>query len=198
MSRGQYSPGLPYPNDVDHPELMQPQFSERRASRPNNGVPQNDHEVHQSDETRQHSCVTSPEPTQTNAEGHYIGPSSGLSSLIRAQKCLRRAISLPSNTSIFTFGDAPLPAVDSSFLILPEKAAALDLIAVYFDFAFPTHRFLHRPTIHKWVDELYASHIVVSDRGGSKARSALVFMAMAQAKLYVRTGPADEIDVQGR
>ena len=48
-----------------------------------------------------------PEPPQEDLQGHYIGPASGVSFLLRVQKRLHQAISfsVPSN-SIFTFGDA--------------------------------------------------------------------------------------------
>jgi galactonate dehydratase len=101
------------------------------------------------------SSRNSPEPSQTDLEGHYVGPSSGVSFLLRVQKKLHQKVSFSQNSSIFTFGDAPLPEFDPSFFVLPPKADAETLVARYFDYAVATHRFLHRPTVEAWLEEFY-------------------------------------------
>lgn len=72
------------------------------------------------------SLSNSPEPPQTDLQGHYIGPASGVSFLLRMQKRLEQSISFSHDSSIFTFGDAPLhpPEFDPSFCImLPREDA---------------------------------------------------------------------------
>ncbi|KFX94207.1 hypothetical protein O988_06420 [Pseudogymnoascus sp. VKM F-3808] len=123
------------------------------------------------------SSQDSTEPSQTDFEGHYVGPASGVSFLLRVQKRLHRAISFSHPTSIFTFGDAPLH---------PHR---------YFDFAMPTYRFLHRPTIQEWFDEFYDTLGIMYDVHNAPAKVALLFMVFAQARVYMpdndRPGPSD-------
>jgi len=96
-----------------------------------------------------------------------VGPSSGVSFLLRVQKKLHQKVSFTPNSSIFTFGDAPLPEFDPSFFVLPPKDNAQKLVERYFEFAVATHRFLHRPTVEQWLEEFYdglgvssSSHII--------------------------------------
>ncbi|KAI9651249.1 hypothetical protein NHQ30_001287 [Ciborinia camelliae] len=149
--------------------------------------------------SRMQSSRNSPEPPQTDLQGHYVGPSSGASFLLRVQKKLHREVTLSQNSSIFTFGDAPLPEFDPSFFVLPPKSDAKNLVARYFDFAVPTHRFLHRPTIERWVDEFYDNLGAFQRKGGAKGRTALLFMVFAQAKDYM-TGidRSNDVDTSSR
>ncbi|KAK6201935.1 hypothetical protein LQW54_009249 [Pestalotiopsis sp. IQ-011] len=101
------------------------------------------------------SPKASPEPSQMDLQGHYIGPASGVSFLLRVQKKLHETISFPSNCSIFTFGDVPLPQHDPSLCLLLPRDEAEKLLECYFDFAVPTHRFLYRPTVVSWLGEFY-------------------------------------------
>lgn len=122
------------------------------------------------------------EPHQTDLEGHYVGPSSGVSFLIRAQRKLYKYLAQPINTPIFTFGDSPLPAVESSFMLLPPRNEANALVARYFDFAFPTHRFLHQQQVEGWVDELYCAKLGSEALSpGIRSKRAVVLMVFAQA-----------------
>lgn len=120
---------------------------------------------------------------QTDLEGHYVGPSSGISFLLRAQRKLHKYVALPVNTPIFTFGDSPLPEVESTFMILPPRNEANALLTRYFDFAFPTHRFLHQPQVEDWVEELYrAVEESQAASPGMRGRRAVVLMVFAQAR----------------
>ncbi|KAE8315071.1 fungal-specific transcription factor domain-containing protein [Aspergillus transmontanensis] len=127
----------------------------------------------------------SPEPHQTDMEGHYVGPSSGVSFLLRIQKRLHESIAFPLNTPIFSFGDAPLPKSDPSFLLLPSKNEAKELVNRYFDFAFPTHRFLHQQQVESWLEEFYNRLRVPHSLGpGDREIRALLLMVFAQASQY--------------
>lgn len=129
------------------------------------------------------SSRASPEPHQTDLEGHYVGPSSGVSFLSRAQRKLYNHLSLPLNTPIFTFGDAPLPSCEPNLMILPLRSEADSLVARYFDFAFPTHRFLHQQQIQSWVGQFYDS-VLRSETvdHGMRGKWAVVLMVFAQAR----------------
>ncbi|KZL75298.1 fungal specific transcription factor domain-containing protein [Colletotrichum tofieldiae] len=131
----------------------------------------------------------SPEPTQTDLQGHYVGPSSGVSFLLRVQKRLHQAVSFSQASSIFTFGDAPLPDFDPSgaFCVLLSKEEASTLLKRYFDFAVPTHRFLHRPTVEGWLEEFYSTMGAMKSQEDAPARRALLFMVFAQAQEYMGT-----------
>lgn len=130
------------------------------------------------------SPSASPEPPQTDLQGHYVGPASGASFLIRVQKRVFETLKLPQTSSIFTFGDAPLPDVETSFFLLPPKEDTKQLVDKYFEFAVPTHRYLHRPTLEKWFEELYNTSGYMDGTDEAPAKVALLFMIFAQASLY--------------
>lgn len=137
------------------------------------------------------------EPSQTDLQGHYIGPSSGVSFLLRVQKRLHEAISFSQPSSIFTFGDAPLqiPEFDPSFCMMLPKDDAQRLVDRYFDYAMPTYRFLHRPTIQEWFTEFYDTLGTMRDIQNAPARIALLFTVFSLARVYMpdhdRPGPPD-------
>ncbi|KAN0096685.1 Fungal specific transcription factor domain containing protein [Hyaloscypha variabilis] len=135
--------------------------------------------------SRAHSSRNSPEPSQTDLQGHYVGPSSGVSFLLRVQKKLHQKVSFSPNSSIFTFGDAPLPEFDPSFFVLPPKDDAQKLVARYFEYAIATHRFLHRPTVEQWLEEFYDGLGVMKEKHGARERTAVLFMVFAQATEYM-------------
>ncbi|KAL2827585.1 fungal-specific transcription factor domain-containing protein [Aspergillus cavernicola] len=143
------------------------------------------------------SSRNSPEPSQTDLQGHYIGPASGVSFLLRVQKRLHQAVSFSQPSSIFTFGDAPLhlPEFDPSFCMMLPRADAQRLVDRYFDFAMPTYRFLHRPTIQDWFNEFYDSLGVMQDVHSAPAKVAMLFMVFSLARVYMpdndRPGPTD-------
>lgn len=141
------------------------------------------------------SSRTSPEPLQTDQQGHYVGPASGVSFLLRIQKRLHQTTELSRNTTIFTFGDAPLPEHDASFFVLPPKADAQRLVERYFDFAAPTHRFLHRPSIEALLEEFYATQGEMNAgraREEAPAKRALLLIVFAQAQAYMPGVSADD------
>jgi hypothetical protein len=143
------------------------------------------------------SSQSSPEPPQTDLQGHYIGPASGVSFLLRVQKRLHQAISFSNASTIFTFGDAPInnPEFDPTFCMMLPREDAQRLVDRYFDFAMPTYRFLHRPSVQKWFEEFYDTLGVMRDPHNAPAKIALIFMVFAQARQYMpdndRPGPED-------
>lgn len=139
------------------------------------------------------SLRVSPEPSQTDLQGHYIGPASGVSFLLRVQKRLHQVVSFSQASSIFTFGDAPLPEPDPSACLLMSREEGQKLLERYFDFAVPTHRFLHRPTVQQWLDEFFATRGVMRDQEEASVRKAVLFMVFAQAQVYMPEGsPGDD------
>lgn len=150
---------------------------------------QADHDTSNLDTTGIISSRASLEP-QTDLQAHYVGPSSGVSFLRRIQKRLHQTTSLTHSSSIFAFGDAPLPHFDPAFFFLPPRSEAEEMVARYFDFAVPTHRFLHRPTIETWLNEFYETKGIMGNEKDALGRSALLLMIFAQANDYMPNSDA--------
>lgn len=130
------------------------------------------------------SMRNSPEPESQTTEGQYIGPASGVSFLLRVQRKLPIQSPGHLNSSIFNFGDRPLPGLDASFVILPPKALAESMLKRYFDFAATTHRFLHRPSMEAWLEELYETDGAMRSQEAARSRKALLFMIFAHSNNY--------------
>ncbi|KAH7139790.1 finger protein [Dactylonectria estremocensis] len=134
------------------------------------------------------SSRNSPEPAQVDLQGHYVGPASGASFLLRIQRKLKQqGPAAPLDSSIFTFGDLPLPQFDPRFLILPPRSEADLLIRRYFEFSSATHRFLHRPTVETWLQELYDTHGTMQEQTAARSRTALLFMVFAHAENFPKS-----------
>ncbi|KAH7155972.1 fungal-specific transcription factor domain-containing protein [Dactylonectria macrodidyma] len=156
---------------------------------------------------------TSPEPTQTDLEGYYVGPSSGISFLSRVQKRFQESVSFPRGLSVFNFGDSPLPYCDNcsscgdtaqpyldpTFFFLLSREDTTRLIQRYFDFAVPVDRFMHRPTVERWLDEFYETQGTMKDKDAAPAKTAVLFMifAIAQEHMVAKLSPSGvEISVR--
>jgi hypothetical protein len=113
------------------------------------------------------------------------------------QKRLGQSTSFSHPDSIFTFGDAPLTSVDAdlSFCMMIPQNVAQKLVDRYFDFAMPTYRFLHRPTIQAWFLEFYDTFGVMHDTQRASAKVALILMVLAHGRVYMpdceQLGPPD-------
>lgn len=112
-------------------------------------------------------------------EGHYVGPASGVSFLLRIQKKLHRT------TSNFTFGDIPLPEFDPTFCVMLSKEDTSGLLRRYFDFTVPVDRFLHRPTLEKWLNEFHDTMGAMADDDKAPARRAVLWMIFALAQEHM-------------
>jgi hypothetical protein len=164
-------------------------FPTQAVVRPDAQTP-DDLGVSDDDTTRASSGCNTPEPQrgQRDQQGHYVGNSSAVSFLIRIQKRLHQNSSLSHDSTIFTFGDAPLQEFKNSFFLPPSKPDAQKLVEHYFNFAAPTHRFLHRPSIERLVEEFYETGGEMSGREDGKAKSALLMVVFAQAQAYMPKG----------
>ncbi|KAJ5626345.1 hypothetical protein N7510_002654 [Penicillium lagena] len=149
---------------------------------------------------------TSPEPAQTDLQGYYVGPSSGISFLSRIQKRFEETVVFPHGLSVFNFGDAPLPYgetysdsthmvqsyLDPTFFFLLNRENTTRLVQRYFDFAVPVDRFLHRPTIERRLDEFYETKGTMLDKDTAPAETAVLFMifAIAQEHMVAKLSPS--------
>lgn len=121
----------------------------------------------------------SPEPLETDRNGHLVGPASGASFLLRVQRKLAKQ-DMSGRPSILTFGDLPLPDCNRSFFILPTREEGKALLERYFNFTAATHRFLHRKTVEEWLEEMYSTNGRMGDDGAARSKLALMFMVFAQ------------------
>lgn len=130
------------------------------------------------------SSRNSPEPFHTDRQGQYVGSSSGVSFLLRVQKRLHLINSPASNSSIFPSGDPHLPSFDAASFILPPKTDAQELLDLYFSYAMPTYRFLHRPTVEQWLNEFYENFESSGLKEGDREKTAILLLIFAQSKKY--------------
>ncbi|KAI7286475.1 hypothetical protein KC345_g1151 [Hortaea werneckii] len=137
------------------------------------------------------SRAVSPE-ADVLATGHYLGPTSPFSFLRRASRRFGH-LGTPHadeqdsevDVSIFSYGDRRLPDLSTTAVRLPEQAEASALIKRYFEFAAPTYRFLHEPTIRHWYDRVSAIQKNPSQPCLlAPIQRAIVFLVMAIATLY--------------
>ncbi|KAH7416810.1 hypothetical protein BKA64DRAFT_691375 [Cadophora sp. MPI-SDFR-AT-0126] len=184
-----------HPVQSDMPQLLHVDRVESRVQSSRNS-PEPPHKDNPAQLTLSQGLTSS---NRTDLQGHFVGPSSGVSFLLRVQKKLHQKVSFSHKSSIFTFGDAPLPKYDPSFFLLPPKADAEILVARYFDFAVATHRFLHRPTVESWLEEFYDNLGVMLQKDGAKERTALLFMVFAHAREHMHDdGNHNGVDTSAR
>lgn len=142
------------------------------------------------------SSCDSPERGGTDLDGHYIGPSSGITFLNRAWRRLDQGhiISTPPDaeqeiaqqTPIFTFRGSPFLAPRDSSLNLPKQARGEQLVTRYFDDAVMTYRFLHQGTVDSWFNTIYAQGVVpfANTTESTARKAAVIFMVFAQVLLH--------------
>jgi hypothetical protein len=142
------------------------------------------------------SSRSSQEPEETRLDGHYIGPTSGIAFLHRAQSRFKQDFAATistsvngrnsSQSSVFSFGDGYYPNYAASDLAFPSRREAKHLVDRYFDFAMPTYRFLHRATVESWLGRICDENESEAIDGPplSNAKVALVLLTLATATLY--------------
>ncbi|KAH6669821.1 fungal-specific transcription factor domain-containing protein [Halenospora varia] len=122
----------------------------------------------------------------------HTGAASGLAFLHEAVQRIEKQTSsslrrkeypVQASTSIFTSGDMPFEIGDLANLELPDQERSRSLLSRYFDFATPSYRFFHRPTVETWAEQL------LTDPDGkdallSASQKAIIFLLWAQALEY--------------
>ncbi|KAG9856016.1 hypothetical protein KCU98_g9712, partial [Aureobasidium melanogenum] len=141
------------------------------------------------------------EPNET-MNGQYLGPSSAQSFLDQALRRSGQAQNLhthPSSsvdidTSTLSFGDAKIDQPDITHFAWPNRTVAIQLLDRYFEFASPTYRYIHEPTIHRWLNLVYdKADVPVSAQ-------ACILLIFASAAVSTIDSGGDTIDAshQGR
>jgi hypothetical protein len=128
--------------------------------------------------------------TQPDLHGDYVGPASGVSFLLRAQKRLQQSRFSYDASSIFTFGDTPLRYSEPTYCVVMSKEETAILVQRYFDFTVPVDRFLHRPTVEGWLRDFYETMGVIGTKSDAPTRRALLFMVFALAEEHMSPKPS--------
>ncbi|KAK7610248.1 fungal-specific transcription factor domain-containing protein [Phyllosticta paracitricarpa] len=153
------------------------------------------HPLAPADDSKRPSVQLPARPTSRRpspeTDRRHLGPKSSGAWLRRAMRKLNQArppsdgslgprSGTSSEATVFTFGDKP-PVTTSGFEApLPPPALHAEyLVGRYFEFAMPTYRFLHRPSITSWLWELSHDKVVVAP-----AKRAVLYMIFAYAMLY--------------
>ena len=139
------------------------------------------------------SRAASPEGDPATLAGQYSGPTSAYSFLRRAWRRFGLDTTQQEDTDlnqavpIFSYGDKQLPR-DSDHMAkftFPDRQTTAEMFSIYFDFAMPTYRFLHQPTVTAW---LHAYHEQIEMSAGRvmllPARQAVVLMVLGTAALF--------------
>lgn len=131
-------------------------------------------------------------PDAADVEGHYVGPTSALSFLRRAQQRFTDARPSRSEDSASdchetwrSAGDKPFVQTSDSYTI-PSGHDAIELLDLYFDVCVATYRILHRPTVDVWHDTLQqnATHARAHATGLGEARLAILLGVFAIATFH--------------
>ncbi|GLA54087.1 hypothetical protein AnigIFM63604_011616 [Aspergillus niger] len=135
--------------------------------------------------------------------GQYWGPSSAHSFLGRVVEDLHATPSksiapapepdASATVSIFSHGDRVVPEVRLSDFVWPDQTKAKSLIRRYFEFAAPTYRVLHQPTLHAMVQRLYQE-----GSEGYRIGSQLDVASQAVVLLLLSTAAMFRVDEDGR
>lgn len=147
----------------------------------------------------------SEERGSTDAPGQYWGPSSAHSFLGQVVQELRatpsksvppsREPDTPSTVSIFSYGDRILPEVQLTDFAWPEETTARSLVRRYFEFAAPTYRVLHQPTVQILLHRLYPE---VPQGDQSEVGDRLDVASQAVLLLLLSTASMFRVDEEGR
>ncbi|KAJ9148529.1 Fungal specific transcription factor domain-containing protein [Pleurostoma richardsiae] len=128
------------------------------------------------------SSRTSPAPPMTDLQGHYVGPASGVSFLLRVQQRLRYS---DETSSTFTFGDAPLPDYDPVPSVMVSGEETAQLVRKFFEYTMPIDRFFHRPTIEAWLQEFHSTMGSMKKTEDAPAQRAVLWMIFAMAQEHM-------------
>ncbi|KAF2718500.1 hypothetical protein K431DRAFT_136038 [Polychaeton citri CBS 116435] len=148
----------------------------------------------------------SPDDDDVELAGQYVGKASAYSFLQHAWKKFGKDVpdsQIPGNTlnaddgNIFSAGDKKFTSREYGEIELPEQPTTAALVSLYFEFAMPTYRFLHEPTIREWLKAYPALHVSINPNklGLSPAQQAILLTVLATAFLFQKDAPQPEIRI---
>ncbi|KAK4552837.1 hypothetical protein LTR86_010171 [Recurvomyces mirabilis] len=102
-------------------------------------------------------------------------------------------------TSIFSYGDQVLLGENTQPCALPPSTQAEELFALYFDFAMPTYRFLHRHTAARWLEGMLLDQGREHQVGAATAgQRAIIWLIMATSTLFKHASDLTRQDISGK
>jgi hypothetical protein len=108
----------------------------------------------------------------------------------RAQNSMNTAHSL-DQSSVHSFGDAPLPNYDKHLFAVPSLEIAREMVALYFKFEVVSNSILHRPTIQSWTEDIFGNFNSVRYDIEESNKKAILLMVIALSYAYTNNDPDD-------
>lgn len=93
-----------------------------------------------------------------------------------------------TETATLSFGDAKVTRPDLSTFVWPDYEVASGLLHIYFEFASPTYRYVHEPTMRLCLSNIYSQADV------TKAAQALILLMFASASVFTVNSFGDTVD----
>lgn len=152
----------------------------------------------------------SPELEVAEIQGQLFDTTSGLAFVHRAFRRLSQSnthqVSRPlpdfageaenEESPTLTVGDKPIGVISPGDVELPTMKRALELVYLYFDVCIATYRFLHLPTVEKWLQVMLNNRTeglqLHQGLGRAKAAILLTILAIATAHEEKATGRFQE------
>ena len=135
-------------------------------------------------------------------DGQYLGPTSAQSFL---DKALRRLDHDPVQTSAprreghveteiltLSFGDAKVQQPDIAKFSWPEHRTATRLLERFFEFASPTYRYFHEPSVLDWLERIYNKTVI------AVAAQACILFMFASASVFAVDRSGDTVDANSQ
>lgn len=132
-------------------------------------------------------------------DGQYLGPSSAQSFLDKALRRLdhdpvqtSREAHVETETSTLSFGDAKVKQPDIAQFSWPEYRTATRLLERFFEFASPTYRYFHEPSVLDWLERIYNKTDV------PVAAQACILLMFASASVFAVDRSGDTVDANSQ
>jgi hypothetical protein len=139
--------------------------------------------------TRRPTC--SPvEPTLTDLDGHYLGPSSEAAFMLRVQRLLNPSESFSHISLPFSLADEQLPIIDPSLDCTVPDELASHLAQAFFEHAIPIGQFLHWPTVETGLSDLQSPSFPRPEKALMYAMFTVAIPYMGSASYPIQTSTA--------
>ncbi|CAG8895318.1 unnamed protein product [Penicillium egyptiacum] len=130
----------------------------------------------------------------TNIASQYLGPTSAHSFLGRVVQDLpatpskllveQHSEGTASTVSIFSHGDRIVPNIGLAEFKWPDRRTADILVRRYFEFAAPTYRVLHRPTVEVLIHDLFEGGTFARESSLDTASLAILLLIFCTATMF--------------
>jgi len=104
----------------------------------------------------------------------------------------RQGTHIETETSTLSFGDAKVKQPDIAQFSWPEYRTATRLLERFFEFASPTYRYFHEPSVLDWLEQIYDKNDV------SVATQACILFMFASASVFAVDRSGDTVDANSQ